>query len=160
LIPDSLQKPKNGGGNLTEKVRVVCLSCGAVNNFPLADKGKKVVCGRCKIPLPIPGVTAEPDRIEILTVLQNSGIPVLADFYSSTCAPCHVMNPVIEDLAARRAGELFVIKVNVDQLPELAAQFGIQGVPTFIIFSKGHERARMSGAMSEADFSLWVASVA
>jgi thioredoxin 2 len=145
---------------LTEKAKVICLNCGAVNNFPLDDKGKKVICGRCKTSLPIPGKTVEPEKNEVFTVLQSSGIPVLVDFYSNSCAPCQIMNPVIEALAARRIGELFVIKVSVDEHPELAAQFGIQGVPTFVIFSKGHERARTSGAVSEADFSLWVASVA
>jgi thioredoxin 2 len=143
---------------LTEKVKVVCLNCGATNNFPLAVQGKKVICGRCKTFLPLPGKVVEPVKKEIITVLQQSGMPVLVDFYSPACAPCHVMHPVIEDLAARRAGELFVLKINVDQHQELAAQFGIQGVPTFIIFNKGNERARTSGAMSEADFSLWAAS--
>lgn len=51
-----------------------------------------------------------------------------------------------------------VLQVDMNKHAELGAAFGVQGVPTFIIFSKGFERARTSGAMSEADFSLWVAS--
>jgi len=69
-----------------------------------------------------------------------------------------MMNPVIESLAARRAGEILVIKINVDNYRELAAGFGVQGVPTFVIVHKGSERDRMSGAVPETDFSLWVAS--
>ncbi|MBP1767832.1 MAG: Thioredoxin [Candidatus Aminicenantes bacterium] len=51
-----------------------------------------------------------------------------------------------------------VIKVNTDSSPGLASRFGIQAVPTFIVLSKGTERGRISGAMGETDFSLWVAS--
>ena len=80
------------------------------------------------------------------------------DFYSPTCGPCHIMHPVLDRLARRRAGEIMVVKVNVDQYPELSHGFGIQAVPTFIIVQKGTERARTSGALSEENFSLWVAS--
>ena len=68
------------------------------------------------------------------------------------------MHPIVERLAKRRAGEIMVVRLNVDRLPELGARFGIQGVPTFIVFSQGGERGRVSGAMPEADLSLWVAS--
>lgn len=143
---------------MAEMVKVSCLHCGATNNHPLQTGGKKVVCGRCKNPLPMPGTAVEPPQHQIATFLHNARLPLLVDFYSPTCAPCHMMHPVVENLAQRRAGELMVVKINVDQNPELGAQFGVMGVPTFIILNKGSERARVSGAMSETDFSLWVAS--
>jgi thioredoxin-like negative regulator of GroEL len=55
-------------------------------------------------------------------------------------------------------GRCMVLKINVDQNPQTAAQFAILGVPTFVIVFNGHERGRTSGAMSEADLALWVAS--
>ncbi len=143
---------------MAEKVRVSCLHCGATNNFPLDAADKKVVCGRCRNRLPLPGTVLEPSEQAAFTLFQNSGLPVLVDFYSPTCAPCMMMHPVVERLAERRKGEIMVVKVNTDQSPGLAAQFGIRAVPTFIILSKGRERGRTSGAMQEADFSLWVAS--
>lgn len=69
-----------------------------------------------------------------------------------------MMHPVVESLAKRRTGELMVVKLDVDQHPELGASFGVQTVPTFIILRKGNEIGRTGGAMSEADFALWVAS--
>ncbi len=90
--------------------------------------------------------------------MQNASLPVLVDFYSPTCAPCHMMNPIVESLAERRAGEIMVLKINVDNHQQLAVSYGVQGVPTFVIVHKGTERERMSGAVSETDFSLWVAS--
>lgn len=143
---------------MAETTKVSCLSCGATNNHPLHTAGKKVVCGRCKSSLPTPGTAVEPLPHQIALFLQNARLPLLVDFYSPTCAPCHMMHPVVENLAQRRAGELMVVRVNVDQNPELGAHFGIMGVPTFVILNKGSERARTSGAMSETDFSLWVAS--
>ena len=69
-----------------------------------------------------------------------------------------MMHPLVERLAKRRAGEIMVVRLNTDQNPELSASFGIQAVPTFVVLLKGTERGRISGAMPEADFSLWVAS--
>jgi thioredoxin 2 len=149
---------KEGVEALSEKVKVVCPDCGAVNNYPLGISGKKVVCGRCKSVLPEPGAVIEPLPNQIAHFLQNTSLPVLVDFYSPTCAPCHVMNPVVESLAQRKAGELMVVKINVDQNYQIAIQFGIQGVPTFLVLFKGIERGRTSGAMSETDLSLWLAS--
>ncbi len=68
------------------------------------------------------------------------------------------MKPILERLAKRRAGEIMVIMVNGDQYPELAAGFGVQSVPTFIIIKKGTEVDRLSGVLDEMDFSFWVAS--
>lgn len=70
-----------------------------------------------------------------------------------------MMAPILERLARRRAGEIVVAKVDIDRNPELASRFGIQAVPTFIVVHKQTERGRATGAMSEADFSLWAASL-
>lgn len=143
---------------MSEKAKISCLYCGATNNYPLDSKGKKVVCGRCRNPLPIPGEVLELSSDQAAGLIQNSSLPILIDFYSPSCAPCHMMHPVVEGLAKRRAGEIMASTLNVDESPEFVANFGIQGVPTFIIFYQGYERGRSSGAMSETDFSLWVAS--
>lgn len=142
----------------SEKVMVSCLECGTTNYFPLEAEGKRVVCGRCKSALPVPGEVVETTAWQASQLFQNSSLPVLADFFSPTCGPCLVMHPVVERLARRRAGSLVVIRVNVEREPELARRFGIQGVPTFVIVRKGAERDRASGAMSEDSFALWVAS--
>ncbi len=143
-----------------DKVKVVCLNCGAVNAFPPDAETKTVVCGRCRSPLPRPGEVLEPDQAGLDVVLANTNLPVLVDFYSTTCAPCHSMHPLVERLARRRQGEILVVKANVEVHPGLASQLQIRAVPTFVVFSRGYEVGRTSGAMSEADFSLWVANTA
>jgi thioredoxin 2 len=141
-----------------DKVKVSCGSCGTTNFFPLAARGKTVVCGRCKSPLPEPGSVLEPSEEGITALFHNSSLPVLADFYSTTCGPCHLMHPVLERLAARRAGEIVVARINVEYHQELAREFDVRGVPTFVIVHKGTERARQVGAMDESSFALWAAS--
>jgi thioredoxin 2 len=143
---------------LAEKVKVSCLNCGATNNYPLGLGGKRVVCGRCKYGLPEPGSLVELSAGQAPGFFQNSKLPILVDFFSPTCAPCHMMHPVVESLAKRRAGEIMVVRINVDQQPQVAAEFRIQSVPTFVILHKGYETGRTSGALPEADFALWVAS--
>jgi thioredoxin 2 len=143
---------------MSDKIKVSCPECGATNNYPQDAIGKKVVCGRCRNPLPSPGEVLELPPEKTDNLLYRSSLPVLADFYSPTCGPCLAMHPIVERLAKRRAGELMVVRLNVDRLPQVGARFGIQGVPTFIVFNKGAERGRVSGAMPETDLSLWVAS--
>ena len=141
-----------------DKVKVSCGTCGTTNNFPLAARGKTVLCGRCKSPLPEPGQILEPGPEGILNLFHNSSLPVLADFYSTTCGPCHMMHPILERLAVRRAGEVAVIRINVETNQELAMEFGVKGVPTFVIVHKGAERGRSVGATDESSFALWAAS--
>jgi len=148
-----MEAPKSDG-----RVMVSCASCGTTNYYPADAAGKKAACGRCRAILPPPGSVLEPGAEGAYGLFRDSKLPVLVDFYSQTCGPCHVMHPVLERLARRRAGELAVVKVDVDRLPGRAAEFGVQAVPTFVIILKGTERARTSGAVSEENFSLWVAS--
>ena len=143
---------------MPDKVKVSCLECGATNNFPADTGGKAVVCGRCKTPLPVPGAVLEPTADQVFGLIQNATLPVLIDFSSPTCMPCNLMRPILESLAKRRAGSLMVVKVETDRNRELAAAFKIQAVPTFVVMKKGFEIGRVSGAMNETDFSLWVAS--
>lgn len=143
---------------MAEKVKVSCTHCGTTNHYPLDSSEKKVVCGRCTSVLPKPGTVVELSPEQANSLLRNSSLPILVDFHSPTCAPCHIMHPAVENLAKRRAGELMIVKLNVDQHPEFAAAFSIQGVPTFLVMRKGNEIGRISGAMSEADFALWVAN--
>ena len=95
-----------GDEELTEKRKVSCPNCAATNNYPLNDQGKKVVCGRCKSVLPKPGSVFEPTADQAQKLLYEASLPVLVDFFSPTCGPCHMMTPIVEGLAARRAGEI------------------------------------------------------
>jgi thioredoxin 1 len=72
--------------------------------------------------------------------------PVIVDFWAEWCYPCHLVSPVLDEIAAERAGELRVVKVNIDEQPELAMRFGIQSIPTVILFQDGQPAAAAIGA--------------
>ncbi|PIX62572.1 thioredoxin [Candidatus Uhrbacteria bacterium CG_4_9_14_0_2_um_filter_41_50] len=81
------------------------------------------------------------------TVLQAKE-PVLVDFWASWCGPCKVMSPIVEELAGEMEG-VIIGKVNVDENPDLARQFNILSIPTFIIFKGGQAVEQFSGSMSK-----------
>lgn len=139
------------------KIKVSCFQCGQTNYYPEEAGSKTVVCGRCRNPLPRPGDVVAVNSAQAMNLISRSSLPVLVDFYSDSCGPCLLMAPILDRLARRRAGELMVIKVDVERYQDLAAQLGITAVPTFIVFHKNAERGRMAGAIGEMDFSLWVA---
>ena len=79
-------------------------------------------------------------------VLQAKG-PVLVDFWASWCPPCRVLGPVIDELAGTYAGRITIGKLNVDEHGELAARYGIQSIPTLLLFENGQIVSRQIGAV-------------
>jgi len=79
----------------------------------------------------------------------ESSIPVLVDFGASWCMPCRMLEPTIEKLAEDNQGKLKVCKLNTDENQNIAAQYGIQGIPTIIVFKEGNEVGRTVGVMSK-----------
>ncbi len=76
--------------------------------------------------------------------------PVLVDFYADWCGPCRAIAPIIEEIAAELSDRLKVVKLNVDQNQETAMQYGVQSIPTLLIFKGGKEIERVIGYMSKS----------
>ncbi|HUW22707.1 MAG TPA: thioredoxin [bacterium] len=77
----------------------------------------------------------------------DSKVPVLVDFWAEWCAPCLMVAPAIEEISRKYAGRLKVGKLNVDENPLTSAKYGIQSIPTFIIFKNGKVLGQTAGAM-------------
>ena len=75
----------------------------------------------------------------------NSEKPVLLDFWASWCGPCRMVSPIVDEIAAER-GDIKVGKVNVDEQPELAGQFGVMSIPTLVVMKGGKVVKQMVGA--------------
>jgi thioredoxin 1 len=76
-------------------------------------------------------------------------VPVLIDFWAEWCAPCRAVAPILEEIAGENEGRLRVVKLNVDENPDIAKRLSILSIPTLILFAAGEEKARVVGARAK-----------
>jgi thioredoxin 1 len=72
--------------------------------------------------------------------------PVIVDFWAEWCGPCKMIAPILEEIATEQQGKVRVVKVNVDDNPDLARRFDVMSIPTLIVFNDGAPQKRMIGA--------------
>jgi thioredoxin 1 len=89
--------------------------------------------------------------------VKNQPGRVLIDFYTPTCPPCRAMAPTLEQIATEQEGKLKVVKVDASTESELASEFGVRAVPTFVLLNDGALKAELTGARSKKDFEKWLA---
>lgn len=129
-----------------------CRHCGKLNRLPAAATGSPV-CGSCGRPLPWMVDAGDSDFGEIV---ERASLPVVVDMWAPWCGPCRMVTPALEQLATELAGEVKLVKVDVDQAPALARRFSVQAVPTLLVLDHGKVIATKAGAEPLDALRTWL----
>jgi len=86
----------------------------------------------------------------------NSSEPVVVDFWAEWCGPCRMIGPALEEISNEMAGKVKIAKLNVDENPQVASQFGIRSIPALMMFKNGQVVAQKIGAAPKGDLAKWI----
>jgi thioredoxin 2 len=140
-------------------VIVTCSGCGRANRLAFASLGKATRCGHCKSMLQAPAAPIEiTDSGVFEAAVSASALPLLVDFWAPWCGPCRMVGPELERVARANAGRYLVVKVNTDELTDIAARFRIRSIPTLALVHGGRELDRIAGARAAPDIEAFAAA--
>jgi len=134
-----------------ESLIIECLRCGTKNRVPRSRIEDRPRCGQCHAPLDAEAFTVRPLETadgSFARDLLAAESPALVFFYSPTCPYCRMLSPVIDGLAVKFEGSALIARINVTVNPVTAQQYGIEGVPTLLLFREGKLVKRLVGVLS------------
>jgi thioredoxin 2 len=129
-----------------QHLTVRCQFCQTWNRIDAARVVDRPKCGKCAKPV----LLDRPLKLDDDTfdrTLNETDLPVLVDFYADWCGPCKMMAPSVDKLALTYVGRALITKLDTDRAQRSAARFDVRGIPTTIVFQKGKDVARQTGAI-------------
>jgi thioredoxin 2 len=140
---------------VADKRRIVCPNCDSINAVPADRPAEAAKCGRCHAPL-FQGGPIALTGAQLQKHLANSDVPVIVDFWAPWCGPCRAMAPIFQRAAEALEPRARFVKINVDENPDAAQRYGVQGIPALFAFRGGEVAARQSGVADLATLRGWV----
>lgn len=141
-----------------ETLNIVCSECSSVNNVIIEVEGSEIPCKNCKEDLDNPFPVEVTDD-SCATYISKGDIPLIVDFYSTTCGPCMAMYEDYEDAALGFGLKVHFLKINADKYQNIAAEYGVSGLPTLIAFKGTKEINRVSRQLSQTELVAWAQSL-
>ena len=134
----------------------LCPSCNAKNRVPashLTDTGR---CGACRAPLPPVAEPLDVDATTFHEIVAGAAVPVLVDFWAAWCGPCKMAAPEVQATAKNMSGRALVLKVDTERYPELASEFGVRGIPNFVLLNRGELVGQHAGLVDHRQMQRWL----
>ena len=102
--------------------------------------------------------TVKVDKSNFQSDVLDADVPVVVDFWAEWCGPCKMIAPSLEEIATEMGDAVKITKLNVDENPELAAQYGVRSIPTLMLFKGGEPASMQVGARPKSALSEWIKS--
>jgi thioredoxin 2 len=133
---------------------ILCPRCGGVNRVPKDRPASAAKCGACHEKL-FDGHPIAVDAVGFDKHLRVNDILVLVDMWAPWCGPCRTMAPMFEKAALTLEPDVRLLKLNVDEAQEVAARYGVRGIPALLLFQNGRVIAQEAGAQSAEAIVRW-----
>ena len=140
---------------MSQPLLIPCPACDGLNRIPAQRLGDNPVCGRCKSAL-LPAAPIELNQANFAAQLKGD-LPLLVDVWADWCGPCKAFAPTFAQAAGQLQGKVRLGKLDSEANRQLAGQLGIRSIPSLILFQRGREVARQSGALPLPQLLAWLA---